>query len=358
MYNIIRYIDFSAFEVSVVTLIPERENSRMEEFRQFPISIHQLTEKRHLNPVQMFRQLKKCIMAIKPDMLHAHCPRSLYLMCFLPKRFKRVYTIHIYPGLQQEVLYGKLKGKLVVWLNHFFTHRTDLPVGCAESISALYKQHKGWDIKSIPNGSSLPVWKSDDKQKKQLRAKLRFKDNVAYFIFIGRFSKEKNPDVLIKAFTQLNNPAIGLVMLGNGPMYEDLQPYESENILLPGFTTQVYDYLIASDYYISASEVEGLANTLLESMTVGLPVLLSDIPSHGEVLSKMSREVGYIINQNDVNDIIEKTKRILRFVDKTEAATEIKNVFKTYYTAEKMSGSYQTAYIDLYRDCCLPGNIQ
>ena len=29
-------------------------------------------------------------------------------------------------------------------------------------------------------------------------------------------------------------------------------------ILLPGFKTNVYDYLIASDYYISASDVEGI----------------------------------------------------------------------------------------------------
>ncbi len=55
---------------------------------------------------------------------------------------------------------------------------------------------------------------------------------------------------------------------------------------MPGFKSNIYDYLKASDYYISASDVEGLANTLLESMTVGLPCVLSDIPSHKEVLSK------------------------------------------------------------------------
>ena len=83
-------------------------------------------------------------------------------------------------------------------------------------------------------------------------------------------------------------------MLGEGPLWEDLKKEGDDRILLPGFKTNVYDYLIASDYYISASDVEGLANTLLESMTVGLPMLLSDIPSHQEVLSKMSVTTGYI----------------------------------------------------------------
>ena len=58
-------------------------------------------------------------------------------------------------------------------------------------------------------------------------------------------------------------------MLGEGPLWEDLKEGD-DRILLPGFKTNVYDYLIASDYYISASDVEGLANTLLESMTVGI----------------------------------------------------------------------------------------
>ncbi|MDH6306148.1 glycosyltransferase involved in cell wall biosynthesis [Parabacteroides sp. PF5-5] len=347
MYNIIKYMDFSRFEVSVITLIPERENSRMVEFRQLPISIHQIATEKIPSLLQMYSRLKKKVQEINPDMMHAHCPRSLYLTVFLPKKYKRIYTIHIYPGLQQKVLYGTLKGNIVILLNHFFTRRMDLPIGCAESISTLYKKKKGWEIMSIPNGSSLPVWQEDALQKQQLREKFGLKKDVRYFIFIGRFSKEKNPDRLVEAFRMLNNKKIGLIMLGNGPMWDELKRSESEQILLPGFTTEVYNYLIASDYYISASEVEGLANTLLESMTIGLPVILSDIPSHQEVLSKMEKNVGYIIHQDQVSDIADKIEKIIHEVDRIEAATEIRRVFQTYYTAEKMSAAYQAAYLNL-----------
>lgn len=348
MYNIIQFIDFSKFEVSIVTLIPEKGNSRLDDFKKFPISIYQLAPKENIGPLMMYKTLKKKIIEINPHMLHAHCPRSLYLLYFLPRKFKRIYTIHIYPGLQQKILYGELKGRIVIGLNHFFTRKIDLPIACAESVAELYKKNKGWDIISIPNGSSLSVWEENKNQKSEIRRKLGLQENKKYFIYIGRFSAEKNPQLLTQAFRKLKNPDISLIMLGSGPMWETLKNEANQQIILPGFKTNIYDYLIASDYYISASDVEGLANTLLESMAVGLLPLLSDIPSHREVLSKMKQTVGFIFDNKNINDLENKINRIIQTVDAQMASQEIKSIFNEYYTAKKMSHSYQSAYADLF----------
>lgn len=348
MYNIIQYIDFSKYEVSIITLIPEKKNSRIEDFKKFPLSIHPLAPKENIAPLTMFKALKKKILEINPHMLHAHCPRSLYLLCFLPRKFKRIYTIHIYPGLQQKILYGGLKGRIVIGLNNFFTRKIDLPIACAESVSELYRKKQGWSIMSIPNGCSLSVWEENSIQKSELRRKLGLQEDKKYFIYIGRFSAEKNPQLLIQAFSKLKNPDINLIMLGGGPMWETLKNEANERIILPGFKTNIKDYLIASDYYVSASDVEGLANTLLESMAIGLLPLLSDIPSHREVLSKMKQPVGFIFDNKDINDLENKINRMVNTIDKHTASQEIKSVFNDYYTAERMSLSYQSAYANLF----------
>ena len=142
MYNIIQYMDFSKFKVSIITFIPEKKTTRIKDFQKYPLSIHQLAPETPLNPFALFTALKQEVKLINPDMLHAHCPRSLYLMCFLPRKYKRIYTIHIYPGLQQQILYGKFKGDIVNQLNHFFTRKVDLPIGCSESVGKLYKENK------------------------------------------------------------------------------------------------------------------------------------------------------------------------------------------------------------------------
>lgn len=343
LYNIIRYIDFSKFEVSVVTLVPEKKNSRMDEFNEFPISIYQLNPDKKQNPFNLFFALKNKLRELNPDMLHAHCPRSLYLMYFLPKKYKTIYTIHIYPGLQQKILYGKLKGFFVIKLNNFFTHRIDMPIGCAESISTLYKSIQGWDIVNVPNGCSLPLWNTDQKHKQEIKERLGLSSHLNYFIFIGRFSYEKHPEIIIEGFEMLKNKNLGLIMLGDGPLWAKCKEHETQHIQIPGFKTNIYEYLIASDYYISASDVEGLPNTLLESMTIGLPVLLSEIPAHQEVLSKTESQVGYTFDNQNKTDLLEKIQKILT-LNSEQVSVEMKKTFESYYTAQKMSESYQNIY--------------
>ena len=347
MYNIVRYIDYDIFNVSIITLIPEKKNSRFYDFKKFPLEIYQLTKEKHLSPFKLFTSLKNKVNEIKPDILHAHCPRSLYLMGFLPPKYKRIYTIHNYPGYLQYILYGKLKGQIIIELNHYFTKKCHLPIACSESISIEYQQKKKWDIKAIPNGASLPIWTGNNEEKKRLKKELNLKEDVKYFIFIGRFSKEKNVDVIVEAFNLLKRKDIELIMLGNGPMWEELNLKKGNNITLPGFTTQVYEYLKATDYYISASEVEGMPNTILENMSVGNPMLLSDIPSHQEILANFKHEtVGLTIDNHNPKDIARKVIEIVE-LDSTQIISAIQDIYKQKYTAEVMSKKYQDAYINL-----------
>ncbi|MBB4037354.1 glycosyltransferase involved in cell wall biosynthesis [Dysgonomonas hofstadii] len=344
MYNIIKYINLEKFDVSIITLIPEKENSRFKEFKKLPVVIHQLSADFKLNLLKLFYLLKDKVSEVNPDILHSHCPRSLYLMKFLSSEYKKTYTIHIYPGQQQIVLYGKLLGNIVIRLNNFFTKRIDLPIGCAESVSELYKINQGWNITNIPNGTDLPLWKKDLEYRQVLRKELGLKQDIKYFIFIGRFSKEKNPDILFNVFKHYLRSDIGLIMLGNGPMWDNLKNEECDNIIMPGFTTRVYDYLKVADYYISTSDTEGLANTLLESMTVGLPMLLSDIPSHHEILRNFEHnEVGMIIDQHNVESI-KKGIDFIGELDHDKVCQSVQHLFLEKYTAKRMSEQYQYEY--------------
>lgn len=346
LYNIIQYMNFSIFDISIITMVPEQEISRIEEFRALPIKIIQMSPNKIQNPISMFFTLKKSVERINPNIIHTHCPRSMFLVPFLSSKYKKVETVHIFPGVQQKVMYGKWKGEIVIVLSHFFTKKMDLPIACSESVAQSYWDEQHYKMKAIPNGSSLSLWQYDKEQKAKLRKEFGLKENVKYFVFIGRFSQEKNPDMIIRAFEELKDDRIGLLMLGNGELYDELKKRETENIKMPGFKSNVYDYLKASDFYISASDVEGLANTLLESMTVGLPCVLSDIPSHKEVLGKAKQTIGYTFNNKDMDGLKNAIHYILK-IDENSTRTYIQSLFDKYYTAQKMSESYQKAYTDL-----------
>ena len=346
VYNILQHIDYTVFDISIITFIPEKENSKMEEFKKLPIQICQLSPERKIGPLCLFFRLRKAVNSIHPDILHAHCPRSLYLVPFLSKNYIKMYTIHNYPGELQRVLYGKWKGEMVIALNHFFFFFFDCAVCCAPNIHADYLKQIGWSFPCISNGSSFPIWQQDNFQRNKLRKQFGLRDDLKYFIFVGRFSPEKNPGKLIRVFKRLKDKPIGLILLGDGPLWTALKKEEDDRILLPGFQNNVYEYLIASDIYISASNGEGLANTLLESMSIGLPMLLSDIPSHEIVLSQMPQVVGFLFNQNNENDLCNKIEQVLKLNAKNTACI-VQSIFLEHYTAKKMSTSYQRLYYTL-----------
>ena len=184
MYNIIKNIDFLKFEVSIITFVPEKETTRMHDFSKLPISIYQLSKNKFLNPISLYLRLKDTVNEIEPNVLHAHCPRSLYLMAFLPKKFIKIFTIHNYPNEFQIVLYGKIKGEIVILLDHIFTRWIKNGICCAPNIREDYLTNKGWDFKCIPNGSSMPVWKYNDDEKSKYR-KESIQIDLAPFTLIG-----------------------------------------------------------------------------------------------------------------------------------------------------------------------------
>lgn len=344
LYNIVRYMDFDKFDVDIITMTPEKETTIIGEFRKLPLRIHQLTTEKPMMPWRMGFQLRKKIKEVKPDIVHVHCPRSRLLSPVVPRSCKTVETIHNYPDLP-KVLYGPMKGTMVKWLSTKITSRMDLIIPCSESIGEKYDE---MDIRNtpIPNGCSMPVWGYDEKEKNQLRQQLGMEDCKIWFLYVGRFSEEKNPDVVIRAFEMLNNKKYGLMMLGGGRMWNNMKNHETQNIRMPGFTHEVQKYLKASDYFISASDSEGMPNTVLEAMATGIPLLLSDIAPHREVLRKSKEPIGWLYNQKDELSLLELINSGV-LVTAKEISAKIHQVFEKYYTAKMMSMKYQEMYLKL-----------
>lgn len=94
---------------------------------------------------------------------------------------------------------------------------------------------------------------------------------------VGRLHEHKGFDVLIAAFAQLERyfPSWDLVILGEGERRDALQQQIDDaalagRIAMPGRVGNVGQWYAESDLYVLSSRVEGLSNTLLESMASGL----------------------------------------------------------------------------------------
>lgn len=118
-------------------------------------------------------------------------------------------------------------------------------------------------------------------------------DDTALVLFAGRFSSDKNVQVLLEAFIEVAKarPGVAFKMFGEGPLHGSLVQRLQESglsarIEIQGFTHQIDAWMRAASLCVSVSGFEGHPNVVLEAASQGCPLVLSDIPAHREVLSE------------------------------------------------------------------------
>ena len=130
------------------------------------------------------------------------------------------------------------------------------------------------------------------------------------FLVIGRLGEEKKCEQIIRVFSQLSeNLNVKLIFLGDGPIEEDLlkmakQLKQSHRIFFKGAVKNVREYLVDSDFYVSASQSEGMSNSLLEAMSLGIPAITSNVSGVNDIV--FDNQNGFIFEPNDEEFFYEK----------------------------------------------------
>jgi len=132
---------------------------------------------------------------------------------------------------------------------------------------------KGYII-SNPINPDLPQINSGERKKR--------------IIAVCRLSPQKNLEMLIRAFGSIAHlyPEYTLEIFGEGPERDKLQELIEKlnmerQIILKGFSRTIYDEMNNSKMYVSSSNYEGISNSMLEALAMGLPSVVTDCPAGG-----------------------------------------------------------------------------
>ena len=162
------------------------------------------------------------------------------------------------------------------------------------------------NVAVIPNGVDIQKYspgKSDFK---------RTLDASALVGYLGRVDPEKNVDILIRAFQDVDAAeGVKLVIVGSGSEKRRLdRRYGNARVV---FTGQVIDeaeriaMLRAMDIFVLPSMVEGLSLSLLEAMACGTAPVATDVGSDGEAL----RGAGIVVDTKDLDGQLRLALRTL-----------------------------------------------
>lgn len=343
--NIIKNLDRSIFEPFLVTMYDEdKEESQLNKYIPYVEHYKVPTSKIDVL-IGRTGNLKKTLATIKPDIIHSLGVFPDYAICRM-KKYPQIITMRCYIWEDFPVKYGKVQGTLLAMIHLYAMKHSTETVTCSESLSKVYREKLNLFFNYIRNGVDVDQYAiPKDGEAKIIRKELGLPENAFIFVYSGQVIDRKNHRFLLEVFRDtFRTDDVYLLLLGDGADYSALHEEFGaiKNIDFRGNVDNVNYFLKACDAYVSTSKSEGMPNGVLEAMATGLPVVLSDIVQHLEVL-EADQGIGFVYRQGDKNDLADKMKRIISSDYKSMGKKAFKSAHDNF-SASGMSRKYQEVY--------------
>ena len=231
------------------------------------------------------------------DIVHYHCLGPA-LFSFLP-RLTGKKTVVTVQGLDwQRRKWGRLAARVLRLGEVAAVRFPNATMVVSKTLRDYYRTQHVRETTYVPNGAH----QTPRRASQRLRGWDLTPDE--YFLYLGRFSPEKNCHLLIEAFQGVATD-MKLVLAGGtshtDAYSEELHRHESERIrLLPWVSGEDLDALLSNAaVFVLPSDLEGLSLALLDAMAAGICVLTSDIPENREVVDG----AGFTFRRGDREDL-------------------------------------------------------
>jgi glycosyltransferase involved in cell wall biosynthesis len=336
LYYLIKNLDRNLFDAKILTLSKEPENSMKAEFEALEIPVDTLGTGRISGLFKNKKILRKYLKEYNPAIIQSMGIRADSYNSEFDDHYICLTTSRNFPPIDYVKKYGKLKGSLMARKQLDYFKKLTV-VSCSNSIYNQLNQ-VGIESKVIQNGVDLELYTPKNKKDQSSERK----EGFGIFVTVGSLISRKNTKTIVEAFNLLGSK-FHLLVIGEGPEMEELKSLsKNERIAFLGNSKEVNQLLRKADCFISASSAEGLPNAVLEALSCDLPVILSDIEPHKEIVENSVFEI-LIFNVFDPETLKEK---ILKFTEERDCfLRKGRDLVTSKFSAEQMSKKYQELYL-------------
>jgi glycosyltransferase involved in cell wall biosynthesis len=282
-------------------------------------------------------------MISRTNVAHVH---SIGLSPFvLPLRLNGIKTVVQSHGLDwRRNKWGPIVKAYLLASNHAairFPHATTV---VSRTMQRYYEDRFGQEVVYIPNGVSPCQRVAPD-----LILQLGLQPN-GYILFASRLVPEKGLHYLLNAYRSISNPNKMLVVAGDSNYGDEyaarMKALGCGNIIFLGFVRgRLFEELLSWAYlYVLPSEIEGLSTGLLQAMSYGNCVLVSNIPENREV----TEEAGRFFESKSVPDLKEQLEALINNEDLIkEYRCRATERVRENYSWDNVADEYEKLYCQL-----------
>jgi len=306
-------------EIIVITSDGIEDLKQNDILKKHNVKVYQAPIPRTLSPTKLYkayRTLIKQFKELKPDVVHTHTPVASLLARKAATKAKVPQIIYTCHGFYFHENMQLLKKKLFTWLeknaaqkntDYIFTvNQEDMDFALANN---FIQTDKIININSVGINTTTKfnptLFSSEDKQ--TLKKELNINQTDKIITFIGRLVEEKGIIELIEAFSLLKKQRTDIKLLMIGETLQSDRDKKTKDIIkqtiqtnglkkdiiFTGYRKDIANLLSITDTFVLPSHREGMPVSSLEAMSMGVPVVGTNIRGLREEI--IEGKTGYIV---------------------------------------------------------------
>ena len=136
-------------------------------------------------------------------------------------------------------------------------------------------------------------------------------------VAVGRLNAQKNHKLLLRAFASFAKSRTDYILelYGQGELEPELRTLAKELgidscVIFKGFSSHVLADIRTAAMYVLSSDYEGISNSMLEAMALGLPVIATDCPIGGSRMYIRDGVNGLLVPVGDEQRLVHAMERL------------------------------------------------
>lgn len=348
-YNLIKSLEPTKFKPCVVTLFSKGALGERLESTGIPFLC--LNLKNPFNPLQIKNSLSHIILFAKAHdvcLLHAHLTASGLYAGLAAKvlHIPVLFTVH---GELSKRFFLRL---IEIGVKQLFETLVGVSHRVTEEMRRFSFLKRNQRVLQIYNGIDTSYWACETNSSSGITECFPKSDRGIHITMVANFFIEKDHYTAIESFRlfyeKYNNSF--LILIGDGEKRTCVEKWtrdmKFENVIFTGRVEVVRAWLTRTDIFVLASTSEGISIAVLEAMSMGLPVVASDVGGMREIIT---HEVnGILVPPKDPVALFEAMDRLVQdSIFRKAIRNKARERVVSTFSLEAMVGAYHAVYQDL-----------